>query len=455
MAEGQPKLATPEAKLRTVTGWTIFFLVLLRIAIGWHFFYEGIWKLKQDGWQATSYLVVAQGPLRSIFRGEVDLPIIGPMVEDVDGLEATSVEGAQEKMEARFNQLIKHYGIEDGALLDRIEDFKNRRKGSAEADPEFESVLAGASGRLTDAVYGDFVQARPDSAPSWTDGDAKAHIEAVLVGQLRNYPPQLAWENPSDTWFKPRRLPANDDADLAAAVQTFMRNREYQSKLELRKANFANEIRNYKLAFLESIMADPDFVKQRDDYLTLLAEIADYESKIGTMAYESERLMDMYARKAAAKNNLVARAQRPMNDMDNFLLSELQKAYLDAKVAKDEQAAAALQTQLAKGLPRHKSPTLWIDWANMIALTAVGAGLILGLFTRLSALGGVGLLMLYYWCMPSFPWLPEAGPLEGHYFFINKNIIEALALLVIATSGVGRWGGLDAFLFRKRRLGVG
>ena len=107
---------------------------------------------------------------------------------------------------------------------------------------------------------------------------------------------------------------------------------------------------------------------------------------------------------------------------------------------------------LAKGLPFYPSPTRFIDWSNMIALTAIGAGLILGLFTRLSAVGGIGLLMLYYWCMPSLPWLPEASPTEGHYLFVNKNIIEALALAMIATSGVGRWCGLDGILFRSRRI---
>ena len=42
---------------------------LLGIAIGWHFLYEGCWKLVQkDGWSCLSYLNAAQGPLAPVFK---------------------------------------------------------------------------------------------------------------------------------------------------------------------------------------------------------------------------------------------------------------------------------------------------------------------------------------------------------------------------------------------------
>ncbi len=44
-------------------------LTLLRVAIGWHFLYEGCWKLMQkDGWSCLSYLSAAQGPLAPLFK---------------------------------------------------------------------------------------------------------------------------------------------------------------------------------------------------------------------------------------------------------------------------------------------------------------------------------------------------------------------------------------------------
>ncbi|MBR4654585.1 MAG: DoxX family protein [Kiritimatiellae bacterium] len=45
------------------------FMAVLRIAIGWHFLYEGVWKLMQkDGWSCLSYLDSAQGPLAWLFK---------------------------------------------------------------------------------------------------------------------------------------------------------------------------------------------------------------------------------------------------------------------------------------------------------------------------------------------------------------------------------------------------
>ena len=44
-------------------------LTLLRVAIGWHFLYEGCWKLMQEeGWSCASYLSAAQGPIAPLFK---------------------------------------------------------------------------------------------------------------------------------------------------------------------------------------------------------------------------------------------------------------------------------------------------------------------------------------------------------------------------------------------------
>ena len=43
-------------------------LQVLRWLIGWHFLYEGVWKLFQaKGWSCLSYLDGAQGPLAGLF----------------------------------------------------------------------------------------------------------------------------------------------------------------------------------------------------------------------------------------------------------------------------------------------------------------------------------------------------------------------------------------------------
>ncbi|MEP0844190.1 MAG: DoxX family protein [Phycisphaerae bacterium] len=100
------------------------------------------------------------------------------------------------------------------------------------------------------------------------------------------------------------------------------------------------------------------------------------------------------------------------------------------------------------GIPTPKQTlTYYPDMAMMVGLTVIGACLILGLFTRLASLGGAVMLLMFYLAMPPFPGahVPESAA-EGHYLFVNKNLIEMLALLMIATSRVGRWFGLDALI---------
>ena len=88
----------------------------------------------------------------------------------------------------------------------------------------------------------------------------------------------------------------------------------------------------------------------------------------------------------------------------------------------------------------------WLDRSTMWGLSAVGFCLLLGLFTPAAALGGATYLLSFYLSMPPWPGLPE-GITEGHYRYVNKNLIELIALLALAATPNGLWVGLDAFLF--------
>jgi len=87
-----------------------------------------------------------------------------------------------------------------------------------------------------------------------------------------------------------------------------------------------------------------------------------------------------------------------------------------------------------------------IDRLTMWGLSAVGLCLMLGLFTPLAALGGAAYLLSFYLSMPPWPGLPE-GITEGHYRYVNKNLIEMLACLALASTPNGLWIGVDALLF--------
>ena len=44
-----------------------WFLVILRMLIGWHLLYEGVVKLWNPGWSAGGYLMDSQGPFANLF----------------------------------------------------------------------------------------------------------------------------------------------------------------------------------------------------------------------------------------------------------------------------------------------------------------------------------------------------------------------------------------------------
>ncbi|MBP6977670.1 MAG: DoxX family membrane protein [Bacteroidales bacterium] len=79
----------------------------------------------------------------------------------------------------------------------------------------------------------------------------------------------------------------------------------------------------------------------------------------------------------------------------------------------------------------HASVLSVADFLNEWGLTLIGLSLILGLFTRISCIFGMLLLLFYYLSHPSWIGYEYVFPSEGAYFIVNKNIIEIFALLVI------------------------
>lgn len=85
------------------------------------------------------------------------------------------------------------------------------------------------------------------------------------------------------------------------------------------------------------------------------------------------------------------------------------------------------------------------DWITIILLIGVGLTLILGIFEKWGAFAGMLLLAFFYLSYPSWPGLPAGGPVEGNYWIVNKNLIELVALGVLAYFPTGHWSGLEVF----------
>ena len=90
----------------------------------------------------------------------------------------------------------------------------------------------------------------------------------------------------------------------------------------------------------------------------------------------------------------------------------------------------------------------WADTLNWMALMFVGISLLLGVFEKQGAIIGALLLGLYYLAHPSFPWLPQVN-VEGSYWFVNKNLIELAACLVIYKLPTSQTFGLG-YIFKRK-----
>ena len=89
-----------------------------------------------------------------------------------------------------------------------------------------------------------------------------------------------------------------------------------------------------------------------------------------------------------------------------------------------------------------------VNQLNIWGLILIGLALMLGAFTRLASFAGILLILLYYFANPPFLGLYYSIPMEGNYLIVNKNLVEAAALFVVAVTGSGKFAGLDR-LFTK------
>lgn len=91
-----------------------------------------------------------------------------------------------------------------------------------------------------------------------------------------------------------------------------------------------------------------------------------------------------------------------------------------------------------------------MDFLNVWGLLLIGAGLIVGLFTRAATIAGIVLLAFYYLSHPALIGVSYAMPSEGSYLWVNKNLIEIIALWVLLLFPTWQSVGLDRIIFKKR-----
>lgn len=155
-------------------------------------------------------------------------------------------------------------------------------------------------------------------------------------------------------------------------------------------------------------------------------------------------------------DEFVTRDKYALGNGNGLELTRKKKVQTDLQLAKTELAADAkafvkeLKTSAGFEVKDDAAdkPILLLDRITRWSITLIGAGLLIGLFTRVWCIAGIGFLVMTYLSHPTVPWLPLPPGTEGNPLFINKNLIEALGLLVILVHPTGRWLGLDALVHR-------
>ncbi len=166
-------------------------------------------------------------------------------------------------------------------------------------------------------------------------------------------------------------------------------------------------------------------------YFHDLEKIEKVESDPKALSYEMERI-------AVARKSLEADRKSLVSTIDGWT-SSLREA--NTRIAtKDQLASFGPYTQAKTELDNINLGTAW-------ALTIIGGCLMVGFLTPLAALGAAGYLAMFYFSMPPWPGLPESPVAEGHYWYVNKNLVEMFACLALASTPNGLWIGFDAVLF--------
>ena len=397
--------------LRKISWLAVALLVVLRISIGWHLFYEGLWKLGTQKtatpWTAEGYLKNSTGPLRTTFR---------KMTGDENDLKWLDFDSMSAKWDTWRDRFVKHYGIEQKevdrlrGLLDGPEAGFKVALPELPAGFDFEEAVKGA-GIAKGAI-------KYDEKSKQLVVDGKLHLlpseQAKLLEAINN----AKAKSDQEASFQ----------NLLKALSTVSKQASKLSYRERLAAMLKGDPERVGIVQKAKKEGDPDQVVVVGEVKYYQDLIARYEANYAKAKtkFEWDHLERQWWDLQKTRRTLVG----PVQSLEKDLYDEA------SKLLAPEQLAAGPVPAAVTEMSQINSRTMW-------SLTIFGLLLILGLFTRLSALGASGLLLLFYMAMPPWPGVQEIPSVE-HNLFVNKIFVELMALLAIAAMPSGKWFGLDA-----------
>jgi uncharacterized membrane protein YphA (DoxX/SURF4 family) len=448
--------------------YAIVLIVVLRIGIGCHFFYEGIKKFDPaDGFSSAGFLGFAKGPTADLYYW---------MLPDLDGIQRLvieTVQGANDREHKTFivyenawKEYFKKYLMTYSPLVN------NEADAERIIDMDALQFVEWIKANVPDMVAENIADMNAVQLTAWADRNVLSintpeDISSMNAAQLADWARQNFRLTVAEEIIGKN---AEQLADWAQQNVPLTDTSKRDAVLEARMLVSARTIFNRYLNALRTEAADSAqdieaFLKSRERFLETRRTIRNNTS------FEQERrwhAMMGYRREAAIWT-------WTLTEMGNGLQSDLGRLVTPELSGRRGEIVTAPERELIPPNPfvsvSIPVPTIEItippnnaylqslelsvksrmdvmDLGVMFGLSAIGLCLMLGFCTRLACLGGAAFLVNVV--LTTFPVpgvYPEIPSIVGNFMFVSKDVVELLALLVLAAIPSGRWGGLDYFLW--------
>ena len=398
-------------------------LVVLRLALGWHFLYEGVWKITHhDAFLAETegFLSVARGPAAKLFNG---------MVPDIDGQKRLESDlglvggkghnKADDKSEeqlplaTRWDKIRKEFVAFYRPAKDKDENSDLYKK--------FDATVEKVCQRHIDGLK-KFVEENGDKI--------KAHFDS-----FRRYNEQLKTD-PSTDFMRQRRWDQLQEYRKEVKGWTA----DLDAREKALKADLMDLLNKDRKKEVEEVAeADAKDKATKSTTAAKKAVAADSSQAATTPAGPKPSDLPHDASKAKSKGKTKAKAEAKSSPGADVAV------VVDFSPLAEGHDPAGPFRESANPFkwPRIEQTAFLLGWG----LTAIGFCPMIGLFTRLSALAGAAFMLCVVLSQPSYPGVyPPDVPQLGHALLVNKDFVEMVALLVIASTSLGRWTGMDFFL---------
>ncbi|MFN0195222.1 MAG: hypothetical protein ACKVT0_00625 [Planctomycetaceae bacterium] len=403
---------------KRLAGIAVFWLIVIRMAIGWHLMYEGLWKVHTlstaEPWSSAGYLRNSQGPFRQTFRDMTGDP------DELQWLDYVTMIAQWDDWLERFRAHHPDLTEEQLAKLDLL----------VNGPKEFTAKLAQLpSGVEIPKDLAKVVKFDADRKLLIVDG--KQHLVPEEREQLLKLVADLEQQD--------EEQPAASDKTEQERAKQFQAavSRIYQQAAQL----------SYKERLAVALKGNPDQVGRifTDKSGNVL------ESSIGDIELYRQQIVRYEGALAKAEQDFqythLAKISSDLQQLRSKLVGPIKAMTKEMKREADQ----ILDTsQLSRGpVPEPWTQIRKVDFMTIWGLVILGGLLIAGLFSRLSALGAAVLLFSFYLAMPPWPGVPEP-PGPQHSLFINQHLIEVMMLLFLAMLPTGKWFGMDAFFRRSK-----